>query len=274
VTTGWLAERLGEPGLVVVDATVFPVAGGYVTGDEKYLLEGHIPGALFADLIDDFSDPEGRFPFTRPDAARFAAAAGALGIGPGTAVVVYDAALGQWASRLWWLLRSFGHDRAAVLDGGLTAWLAEGRPVETGHVEAAPAVFVAQERPELWIDKAGVERILAGEESATLVCATPPGEFAGAAGSRPRAGHIPGSVSVPAGRLVDPGTRVFLEEEGLRTALAPALGGRVVAYCGGGIAATAAAFALALLGEEDVAVYDGSLNEWAADPDAPLVTSA
>lgn len=280
VSAQWLADHLGADDLVVVDASVVSYTQpngkpGSLSGHEQYIADGHVPGAVFADLIEDFSDPDGRYPFTRPDAARFAAAAGALGIGPDTTVVVYDTAVGQWAARFWWLLRAFGHDAAAVLDGGLTAWTAEGRPVERGHVEPAATVFASVERPEVWVDKGYVERVVAGEEDAALVCAVPPKEFTGETPSRDRAGVIPGSRSVPAGRLVDRDARTVLPDAELEELFAPVRGAaRIVTYCNGGIAAAAAALQLVRLGETDVAIYDGSLNEWAADPDAPLVAAA
>lgn len=280
VSTQWLADHLGAEGLLVVDATVASHTRpdgrtGYLSGHEQYLLEGHIPGAVFAELIDEFSDPDGPHPFTRPDLARFSAAASALGVGPDTALVVYDRAAGQWAARLWWLFRTFGFDRVALLDGGITKWSAENRAVELGHVSPAPAVFRAEPRPELWAEKADVEAVVRGEREAALVCATPPKEFTGEHAPRPRAGHIPGSTSVPAAFLVDRERNTVLDAEGLRARFAPALGApRIITYCAGGIAAAASAFALTLLGERSVAVYDGSLNEWAADPEAPLVTVA
>jgi thiosulfate/3-mercaptopyruvate sulfurtransferase len=280
VSAQWLADHLGADDLVVVDASVVSYTQpngkpGSLSGHEQYIAEGHVPGAVFADLIEEFSDPEGRFPFTRPDAGRFAAAAGALGIGEGTTVVVYDTAVGQWAARFWWLLRAFGHDAAAVLDGGFTAWSADGRPIDSGHVEPSPAVFTAVERPEVWADKLDVERIVAGDSEAALVCAVPPKEFTGETPTRARAGVIPGSRSVPAVKLVDREARTTLPDDDLRDLLAPVLGApRVVAYCNGGIAAAAAALQLVRLGETEVAIYDGSLNEWAADPEAPLVSLA
>ncbi|TPX03559.1 sulfurtransferase, partial [Schumannella luteola] len=175
VSTQWLADHLGRDGLLVVDASVAGFTRpdgrpGYLSGHEQYLLEGHVPGAVFADLIDDFSDPDGAYAFTRPDAERFAAAAGALGVGPDTSVVVYDTAVGQWAARLWWLFRAFGYDRVAVLDGGLTKWRADARELVLGHVEPAPATFTAVPREELWVDKAEVEAVVRGEVEAALVC--------------------------------------------------------------------------------------------------------
>ncbi|MEO5533862.1 MAG: sulfurtransferase [Pseudolysinimonas sp.] len=279
VSAQWLADHLGADDLVVVDASVVSFTqpngkAGSLSGHEQYIAEGHIPGAVFADLIDEFSDPNGAFPFTRPDAARFAAAAGALGIGTDTTVVIYDTAVGQWASRLWWLLRACGHDNAAVLDGGFTAWSAEDRPVDRGHVEPVATTFTAVERPDAWVDKAEVERVIRGEVDAALVCAVPPKEFTGETPSRARAGHIPGSSSVPAARLVDREARTALPDAQLRELLSPVLGApRIIAYCNGGIAATAAALQLIRLGEKSVAIYDGSLNEWAADLEAPLATT-
>ncbi|QHC66080.1 sulfurtransferase [Rathayibacter sp. VKM Ac-2759] len=281
VSTQWLADQLGREHLVVIDASVLFVPGfdgryRYLSGEDQYLVEGHVPGAVFADLIEHLSDAEAAYPFSRLAPERFAAALGALGIDDDAVVVVYDSAVGQWASRLWWLLRAAGHDSVAVLDGGLTAWRQESRPIETGHVAPTPSsgITVREERP-LWIDKAGVERIVQGDEPGTLVCAVPPKEFTGEAGQRPRRGHLPGSVSVPAARLVDRTANTILPAARLRELFADVLGAeRIVLYCGGGVAAAADALALSLLGRDDVVIYDGSLNEWAADPEAPLVVTA
>lgn len=277
VSTQWLADYLGADNLVVLDASVVAYkqpngTPGYISGHELYLLDGHIPGAYFADVIDELSDPDGTYPFTRPSAERFAAAIGALGIGNSTTVVIYDSAVGQWAARVWWLLRSFGYDNVAILDGGLTSWKLEERPTDVGHVQPPVVPFAVSERPELWVDKEYVEGILRGDIDAALVCATPSSEFSGESVPRGRPGHIPGSLSVPAVSLVDE-AHALLPAASLRATFAPALGAaRIVVYCGAGIAATADAFALTLLGETSIAVYDGSLNEWAADPEAQLVS--
>ena len=274
VSTQWLADHLGADDLLVVDASVLPFTQpngrpGWLSGHETYIVDGHIPGAVFADLIEDFSDREGRFSFPKPEAAHFAAAASALGVGPGVRVVVYDRGLGQWASRLWWLLRSFGWDDAAVLDGGWTAWVGQERPTDIGHVEPTPAAFEGVERPQLWASKADVEAVVRGDRDATLVSATTSAEFTGERGR----GHIPGSVNVPAGRLVDRISNTVLPTSSLIDNFG-APDRPVIAYCNGGIAATLDALALTLLGHREVAVYDGSLAEWSADPDAPLVTGS
>jgi thiosulfate/3-mercaptopyruvate sulfurtransferase len=278
VSTQWLADHLGADHLVVLDATALPFVApngrtGYLTGHEQYLVSGHVPGAVFADLIDEFSDPDGAYPFSRPSADRFAAAAASVGVTDHSTVVVYDALVGQWASRIWWLFRAFGFDNVAVLDGGLVKWKIEDRPLERGHLEVSRGGFTPRERPSLWVDKAEVERIVAGDSDASLVCAVPPKEFAGEEGGRSRRGHIPGSVSVPASRLVDAASNAFLPTGELRQTFAPVLDAtRVVTYCAGGIAAASDALALTLLGHRNVAIYDGSLNEWVDDAAAPVVS--
>jgi thiosulfate/3-mercaptopyruvate sulfurtransferase len=249
----------------------------WLSGLDQYLVDGHIPGSVFADLLEEFSDPAGAYAFSRPDADRFAAAAASVGIDNQTTVVVYDSAVGTWAARIWWLFRAFGYDRVAVLDGGLTKWKAEGRSTELGSVEPRRVDgFSADERTDHWVEKTFVEAVVNGDEEATLVCAVPPKEFAGEAGQRSRLGHIPGSVSAPAGRLVSRETNALLPLDDLRRIFADVLSSSdpIVTYCGGGIAAAADALVLALLGRTDVAIYDGSLNEWADDTDAPLARAA
>lgn len=280
VSSQWLADHLGADELVVVDATVLPYTQpngrpGFLSGHESYLINGHLPGAVFADLMEEFSDPEGGYPFTKPSAERFELAAGALGIDNSTTVVIYDAVIGQWAARLWWLFHAFGYDTVAVLDGGYAKWIAEGRETDIGHVAPSARAFVAHERPELWVTKADVAAIVNGEAAGALVCGIPPKEFTGEEGNRARRGHIPGSHSVPAGRLVDRASNEFLAPAALRETFAPVLTEeRIVTYCNGGIAAAADALALTLVGHRNVAIYDGSLNEWVADPEAVLVTTA
>jgi thiosulfate/3-mercaptopyruvate sulfurtransferase len=264
----------------VLDASVLPYQNpngkpGLVSGHEQYLVAGHIPGAVFADLMEELSDTQAKLPFTHQNADDFAAAVGALGIDNETTVVIYDASIGQWAARLWWLFRANGYDRVAVLDGGYTKWLAEDRPVDTGHVEPTPTTFVATARPGSWVTSEDIEAILDGSAQGALVCAVPPKEFSGEEGARDRKGHIPGSLNVPAGRLVDRETNASIPDAALRSAFGPALEeDRVVAYCALGIAASADALALVRLGHRNVAIYDGSLFEWSADERHPVVTLA
>jgi len=280
VSTQWLADHLGAEKLVIVDATVVPsvLPNGkhtYLSGHDSFLFDGHVDGAVFADLLDEFSDPSGAYPFTRPSASAFEAAATSIGIDNSTTVVVYDSSVGQWAARVWWLFRAFGYDDVAVLDGGLVKWKAEERPVDVGHVEPGTGGFTATERPELWVDKSYVESVVAGDVAAALVCGLPPAEFAGEAGHRSRLGHIPGSHSAPAGRLVSRESNALISDDKLRATFAPVLDDeQIIVYCAAGIAASSDALALTLLGHTNVALYDGSLSEWVADEAAPVISAA
>jgi thiosulfate/3-mercaptopyruvate sulfurtransferase len=277
VQTGWLQDRLGDQDLRVFDCTVRlePAPGGVkLTSGRDAWTRTHVPGAGFLDLLGDLSDRTSRFNAMLPPAGQFAEALGAAGVGPGTRVVLYDDAGNMWAARIWWMLRCFGFDAAGVLDGGWRRWTAEGRPVSDAPPAYPPARFDARPRPGLMADKAEVLRSL-GREDVLLVNALGPEIHSGAAAPYGRAGRIPGSVNVPAMSLLDPETGAYRPAADLRRAFdaVGALDGRkVVAYCGGGIAACSDALALTALGAGDVAVYDGSLTEWIADPDTPLET--
>ncbi len=275
-----LASAQRDPAVRVLDATVhlqFHADGSEVTieSGRAEFEEGHIPGARFADLV-ELSDPARPAWFLLPEARRFAEGMSLLGVGPGTHVVVYDTSSGVWATRLWWLLRAFGFDAVSVLDGGFKAWRAARLPISTEIEDASRAEFVAQLRPELVATRDEVEELMA-DGGACLINALPAPLFRGDVPIAPgRFGHIPGSVSIPHGDLVDLESNRFLPVDVLRERFV-ASGAlerpRVVTYCGGGIAATFDAFALALLGRDDVSVYDGSLVEWSSDPDLPLDTA-
>jgi thiosulfate/3-mercaptopyruvate sulfurtransferase len=277
-----LAEHIDDMSLRIFDATVIlerPRTGGPYTvrsGRDLYEQE-HIPGAAFADIPGDLSDEASPFAFTLPSAARFAAAAGRLGIGEGRHVAVYAQESPMWATRLWWLLRFFGFDAASVLDGGLPAWRAAGLPTETGPASYPPTEFMPRPRRELLATRHDVEAIVAGHEPARLVNALTAAVFRGEGpSSYSRPGRIPNSVNLPWTNLIDAETNRFRSVEELCEELEAvgALGGTepVVAYCGGGISATVDLFALALAGEEDARLYDGSLTEWTRDAALPVET--
>jgi thiosulfate/3-mercaptopyruvate sulfurtransferase len=198
---------------------------------------------------------------------------GRHGVGEGTRVVLYSAATPMWASRVWWMLRVAGFDAAAVLDGGLDKWLAEGRPVEAGRARYPEARFVARPRPELLRDKTGVLDRL-GDGRALLVNTLSPADFRGLEASRyGRPGRIPGSVNLPYADLIEADSHAFIDEDEAARRL-EAFGidddREILCYCGGGISATMALLMLHRLGFEHLSLYDGSLGEWARDAALPM----
>jgi thiosulfate/3-mercaptopyruvate sulfurtransferase len=273
VSAAWLESQLGAEDLRIIESTSYlrPAEGkAYEIESGRADWEaGHIPGSAYADVNDELAEPHPSLNFTFPSAERFAAAMSALGVQDGTRVVLYDRGGPMWATRAWWLLRAYGFDDAAVLDGGWESWTG---PVSTDPAPSFDATFTPRPRPSLIADR---DEVLADVENGgvCLLNALSPAVHEGKETRYGRAGRIPGSVNVYAQHLVDPETRRFLPVETLRERLAVANDGRrVIAYCGGGISATVDAFALTLAGARDVAVYDGSMTEWLSDPSLPVET--
>jgi len=277
VSTQWLAERLADPDLRIYDCTVHlppdPPRIYKIVGGRPGYDAGHIPGADFLDLQFELSDPDAGLDFMLPSPARFADAMSRHGLGPRQTAVLYAQASPMWATRAWWMLRAMGFDRACVLDGGLTKWKAEGRALSTEPARYPPGRFEARPRTGAMADSSTVQAAL-GDPGICILSARSRELFEGTTYDYGRRGRIPGSVNVPAGSLVDE-TQAFLPAERLRAAFAAVgvvSGRRVIAYCGAGIAATSDAFALHLLGHDDVAVYDASMSEWSSDPSLPMET--
>ena len=285
VEADWLQEHLGAPGLRILDCTVFlrprssPGPGdrrSWVQESGRAAWElGHIPGASFVDLARELSDQDVPLPFMLPPAAQFQRAMAAHGVSDDSAVVCYDAAGMMWAARVWWMLRAFGFDNAAVLNGGWRKWQAEGRPVSTEVPTVEPGQFTARPRPELIASK---EEVLAAinDGQVCIVNALTPEQHSGKHGSPyGRPGRIPSSVNLSAQALIDPETHAYRPLDDIRRmfeATGRTGARRVITYCGGGIAASSDALALTLLGYDDIAVYDGSLSEWARDESLPIET--
>jgi len=275
VSTNWLAERLGKPGILVFDTTKY-LPNEPKDGKAEFKL-AHIPGARFFD-IDDIADPDTTLPHMVPTAGRFAAKMAALGVANASTIVFYDQKGLASAARGWWMMGLFGHDRAAVLDGGLPKWQAEGRPVEAGDpTSATPAEF----RPDLRATRLrGVGDILANvvTQAELVLDARAAGRFTGAV-PEPRAGmrsgHMPGAANMPYTELLA-GDQTLLPPAALRARFAAAGvdGSRpVVTSCGSGVTACILTLALTLAGLPAGAVYDGSWTEWGGRPDTPVETT-
>ena len=282
VDGAWLEASLGEPDLRIYDCTTHL---RYEDGTGRpYRVEsgradweaGHIPGAVHLDLQRDFSDDAAPTRFMRlsPDAT--AAAFARFGVGPGSRVILYARNSPQWATRFWWILRWIGFDTAAVLDGGMDAWEADGRPVTTAASGYPPGTLSASPRPALFVGKDAMLSAI-GDGATCSLNALDGALHAGANPRYGRPGRIPGSTNVPAASLVDPVRKTLLAPDQVAAAFRAAGAGpgkHILNYCGGGIAATLDAFLQHQLGYEDIAVYDASMSEWARDDSLPIETDA
>lgn len=279
VTTEWLAAHLNDPNVVVLDCTTHLIPDPKITYQVKPGCEdfenGHIAGAQFVDMLRDVSDTTQQLRFMRQTPDDFAAAMRRFGISNNTKVVSYSTANVWWATRLWWLLHEFGYDNAAVLDGGWQKWRHEGRPVEAGPARPRPAGnFTVREVRNLMVGK---DEVLAaiGNGGICTINALLPQQHTGSGGnSYGRPGRIKGSVNLPAAHLLNTETNEFLPADELRRRFdaVGAMDRQVINYCGGGIAASADALALIMLGHRDVKLYDASLSEWAKDDSLPMET--
>ena len=276
VQPGWLEENMAAPDLRILDCSVvFERPGGVLnieSGRERWNQE-HIPGSVHVDLMTELADQTAELLFMMPPTEQFVSVMESVGVGDGTRVVLYDFDINMWAARVWWMLHSVGFDEAGILDGGLRRWKAEGRSVTADPAPRhARAALTLRPRPGIFVGK---EEILAAmeDDDITIVDALPAAHYNGEIQFYPRPGHIPTSVNVPAGSLVDRHTHAYAETDELCSLAAPALetgAGHTIAYCGGGISAASTAFALSLLGVEQVSIYDGSMGEWTRDPSLPL----
>jgi thiosulfate/3-mercaptopyruvate sulfurtransferase len=277
VSAGWLADQLGDPRLRVLDATVLVQRRLFLTtvrADRREWRREHIPGTAFADLL-ALSDPsKPRKSMTMPSAAWFSAGIGALGVANDSPVVIYDRRQNMWAARLWWMLRAFGFHEAAVLDGGWTAWRGASLPLCSAPCRYPAATFVATPHEGLVVDKQQVLEAI-GDPDVCLVNALGRRQHRGEVNEYGRRGHIPGSCNVTAWEVLDRATQCYRPLPQLRDKLAQAMSApRVITYCGAGVAASSIAHVLVRLGHPHVAVYDGGLLEWCADPNLPLDVGA
>jgi thiosulfate/3-mercaptopyruvate sulfurtransferase len=295
VSTEFLSQHLHDKDMRIIDVrwrSRYENGRGVSFDDHEGYLAGHIPGAVFAGMQGDLSDPSHPIPDMLVPADAFAAAMERLGIGNDTLVVAYDnMGFPLGSARLWWALSYYGHDRIHVLDGGLRQWQLERRPLSTEVPDVRPAKFVPAPRAYWVASKQDVVAAIGQTDTVIIDCLTP--ELYGGKGDRhlwgQRSGHIPGAVNVPYFANVDPRLASITAAErdqllasgrpftfSSATELGALYAGagvtpdkKVITYCGRGYAGACGLLALKLLGHADARLYDGSWAEWSADPDLP-----
>ena len=275
VSTEWLANHFAAPDVRVVDATWFAPSTGQ-SGRAGYARE-HIPGAVFFD-IDEIADDSSPLPHMLPEPAKFASKVRHLGLGNGNRIIVYDhASGGAAAARVWWMFRVFGHEDVSVLDGGITKWLREGRPTEDLPPMPRERHFMPHVNQVLVRYKGQMMANLATHRE-QVVDARTADRFAGKSPEpwpHNKVGHIPGSVNLPWGELLDDENKTFLPADILASRFTHAgldLRKPVVATCGSGVTACVLALGLHLAGNQTAAVYDGSWAEWGLADDTPTAS--
>ena len=268
-TPEWLSEQLGRPDLRILDVRWRPDDTG-----PTVFAAGHIPGAVYIDwrkdLIEAAEDGAPGLRLAGPD--QVAEALGRVGIGDGTSLVIYVDTLGLYAARVWWSLRVYGYESARILDGGMRAWTAARRPLSHASYPAAAATFTPRANPRLRLTTADV-RALLGSPDVLILDARAAAEYRGLEGNARRLGHIPGALNVPVGAMHTLGNQTLRDATDLKEMILKAnvpRGRRIIAYDGSGVAAARLAFVLALLGYDDVAVYDGGWSEWGDRLDLPV----
>jgi len=283
VETDWLEQHLNDTNLRVYDCSVSVQANPDLEQSKQFPFvyknanaqfeQGHIPRAGFIDIPGVLSDLSSDLPLMLPPEKQFIEAMSRYGVGDDTRVVLYSTTEPNWSARVWWMLRAFGFDNAVILNGGWNKWIKEGRAISNQACEYSPGQFTSYHRPGTFVSK---DRVLAAidDDGTRIVNALPSLLHSGASEIVfGRKGRIAGSVNVSFTSLHDPVTGCYLPADELQKKFDEVDAGnakRIINYCGGGIASSNNAFALTLLGYENVTVYDGSLLEWGNDTSLPM----
>lgn len=277
----WLADHLDDPDIRILDCTTYmtaqPAGPSKIDSGLPDYQKGHIPGAQHVDMVTQMSDPAGAYPYTLPKPEQIDTLLSRLGIGNEHRVILYGRSAPMTVTRVWYVLRTLGHERVSLLHGGFARWESYGFPV-TAEIPTYPATdYKARLDPRRYADRDDI-RAAIDDDAAALVNSLGRDQFAGTGGAHyGRPGRIPGSVSVPAAELVNPKSHTFQPNDVIRqkfdeAGVSPSE--RAITYCGGGIAASTDAFALELIGHDDWALYDNSLLEWSTQDDLPMESDA